>query len=195
VKKKLIEIASKYEGIKDILTGNSPTSEVELSSSLGVLFQNKNINFDKINLYGFDEKKLYLSNMTLKTLISNNSVVINEFPLSCRTEEEVSEWGSMSIDIALINNESVTFIENKIGSKFTSGGTQLRRQLNYLKNIKSIDDKKKNLILLSSKMFFDKEWYLETYTKAIKDTNSNVNCYCIYWEEIFEATLKEKTCA
>jgi len=145
VKKKLIELASKYEGIKDILTGNSPTSEVELSSSLGVLFQNKNINFDKINLYGFDEKKLYLSNMTLKTLISNNSVVINEFPLSCRTKEEVSEWGSMSIDIALINNESVTFIENKIGSKFTSGGTQLRRQLNYLKKGQRVEHRLQSL--------------------------------------------------
>ena len=190
MKKKLIELASRYENIKDIITGNSPLNEIELSSILGVLFQNKNIDFNKINLYRFNDKELFLSNKTIKTLISNNLLVINEFPLFSNTKEEVAEWGAMTIDIALLNDNSITFIENKIGSKFTSGSTQLRRQLNYLKNIKNIDDKNKNLILLSSKIFFDKRWYLDTYTKAVKDTSSNINCYCIYWEEIFDATLK-----
>jgi hypothetical protein len=189
MKKKLIELASKYENIKDIVSGSSPKNEVELSSVFSVLCQNKKIDFKRINLYTLDEKKVYLSDMNMEALISDNTLVLNEFPLFSTTKEEVSEWGGMSIDIALINDNSITFIENKIGSKFTSGGTQLRRQLNYLKNIKGIDDKNKNLILLSSKQFFDKRWYLETYVQAIKDTNSSINCYCIYWEEIFEATI------
>jgi len=189
MRKKLIKLASKYENIKDIVSGNSPENEVELSSILSVLCQNKKIDFQKINLYTLDEQRLYLSPMNMESLISDNTLVINEFPLFSSTEEEISEWGAMSIDIALINDNTITFIENKIGSKFTSGGTQLKRQLNYLKNIKGIDDKNKNLILLSSKIFFDKRWYLETFAKAIENTNSNINCYCIYWEEIFEATV------
>lgn len=188
-KQDLFDLASKYTNFKDVVTNYSPTNEVQFSAVFGALCQNKKLDFGKINLYKI--KDIYNKNTTGKTLsslINDKSLVINEFPLFTNNNEEISKWGNMTIDIAFLNDSSITFIENKIGSSFTSGGNQLVKQIQYLESLTDIPNDNKNLIVLSSKIFFDKKWYITEFNETINETKTNINCYYIYWEEIFEAT-------
>jgi len=188
IKKALFELAaSDTFNFKDPLTGYSPTNEIQFSMIFGLLCQTKKLNLEKIKLYSFDDKKLIESGENIQYLIKDNQQVINEFPLFAKSEYEISTWGAMTIDIALIEKSSIVFIENKIGSSFTSGGEQLEKQIKYLE---SISDKifDKTLIVLSSKKFFEKQWYIKEFNRAIENTNTKIKCYCICWEDIFEAT-------
>lgn len=191
--KEIIKLAKVYEKFTHKDTRKSPVNENEFSMIFKQLCQDEKIDFNKINLYKFDNEKLFTSNKTMGSLINNNIEIENEFVLKGGTKEGISEWGNMQIDIKIGSKESIIFIENKIGSVFTYPGkeysTQMRRYLNYLKNINDINNQNKTLILLSSKLFFDKKWYLDSYLKSIDAVNTDIGCYCIYWEEVFEAIL------
>lgn len=56
------------------------------------------------------------------------------------------------------NENTIVLIENKIGSKFTSAGTQLIRQAKFLEKSSF---KNKVLIVHTSELFLSKGWYLK----------------------------------
>lgn len=92
-------------------------------------------------------------------------------------------WGQMPADLLCFTEKGSTIIlvENKIGSKFTSGGTQLMRQAKYLE---STHYKNKNLIVLTSEIFLTKGWYLKEMQEVVEKVKG-VNVFAVHWEEIF----------
>lgn len=77
----------------------------------------------------------------------------------------------------------IVLIENKIGSKFTSGGTQLIRQAKYLENSCF---ENKVLIVLTSELFLLKGWYLNEMQEVI-DNVEGIKVLAMHWEDIFNA--------
>ena len=187
-KKKLFE--SIPNEFVDPITKLPPTSETQLSGLLCYFHLSNKIDWSKIKLYSVDNT---FSGKTADQIIAKAKTLCCEYPLFASTKEQISIWGQMSADLLSYSKEEdrVTLIENKIGSNFTSGGGdpvtgQLARQIEYL--IQS-DVKDKNIILLSSKQFFDKYWYSTELLKTLKHKNAIeiVTGHLIYWEEVFSA--------
>ena len=82
-----------------------------------------------------------------------------------------------------VEQQKVVFIENKVGSKFTSRSTQLARQAQYLS---STSFKEKVLIVLSPEDYFDKRWYIKELDK-VQAENRDIKAYTLYWEDVFSA--------
>ena len=184
IKEELFELVLKYDAFKDITTDSYPKNEVQLSSILGLLLQQNKIDLSKIKLYESYGDFEFHSTKTLDNIIKNKFTVIEEFPLFTKNTQETMFWGAMSIDIAIFNDDFAVFIENKIGSSFTSGGQQLIKQVEFLKQAK-ID--KKTLLILSSKQLFEKKWYIQELNDALsnKDAKHKIEGYFICWEEGF----------
>jgi len=189
IKEDLFERVTKYHAFKDTLTGSYPKNEVQLSSIFGLLLQQNKINLSKITLYkSYADCTLYPTK-TLANILKDKFTVIEEFPLFANNEKEIRSWGAMTIDISVFNDNFVVFIENKIGSSFTSGGQQLIKQVEFLKKAQ-VD--KKILVVLSSKQLFEKKWYIKELNDALstKDDKNNIEGYFICWEEVFLSSIE-----
>ncbi|WP_166109085.1 PD-(D/E)XK nuclease family protein [Pseudoalteromonas sp. Z9A5] len=81
------------------------------------------------------------------------------------------------------SENTIVLIENKIGSKFTSAGTQLIRQAKFLEKS---GFKNKILIVLTSELFLSKGWYLSEMQNVI-DNVEGVKVFAMKWEDIFNA--------
>lgn len=192
IKNNLFGEVEKYEMFKDPFTGHYPTNEIQLSAMFGLLYQTGKLNLEKIKLYSPEkDEKFNPTNKTLMTIVEKN-IAINEWPLFATSQEEIKTYGAMTVDVALIEtNKSIILIENKIGSGFTSGGNQLKYQANYLMMSQHINNYEKYIIVLSSKAFFDKRWYIDSLHKVLADEkNKGIEGYLICWEDIFESTNK-----
>ncbi len=183
-----------FEGIPndfvDPITRLPPASETQLSALLCLFHLWGKINWSKIKLYSLDNT---FSGQTADHLITDSKTLCCEYPLFASTKEQISIWGQMAADILYYSREEdrVVLIENKIGSNFTSGGDdldygQLARQIEYLIQNSAKD---KNILLLSSKQFFDKGWYLTELSNTLRYKNAKeiVGGYLVYWEEIFSS--------
>jgi hypothetical protein len=166
---------------KDPVTGLVAGSETELSALLSYYQSQGVINWEKVGLYTCPDRELI---KFASEYIRASSLLFCEYPLFSNTET-VDIWGQMPADLLLFSEsrKSIALLENKIGSKFTSGGTQLARQAEYLHR-SNFDDK--SLIVLTSKLFLDRGWYLKEMAEV--DINYPSLClYCMYWEDIFSA--------
>lgn len=107
-----------------------------------------------------------------------------EYPLFSNLKT-VDVWGVMPADLIYfsVEQQKVVFIENKVGSKFTSRSTQLARQAQYLS---STSFKEKVLIVLSPEDYFDKRWYIKELDK-VQAENRDIKAYTLYWEDVFSA--------
>lgn len=198
MKESFFKAIKDYEKFKDPLTGYRPSNEVELSAVLGFLIKSKQLNLNQIPLYKVkpDSNQYELCNpaMSLNSLVKDNPIVLEEYPLMYskqKTEKistwgtEVNTWGAMRIDLLLLSlGYSTVLIENKIGSNFTSGETQLQRQAYFL-NHHGIGHK--NLVVLSSKSLFDKGYYLRNIDDTSNFSKSEIDFYLMCWEDIFKA--------
>jgi hypothetical protein len=197
-KQEIFSLIKEYEKFQDPLTGYYPSNEVELSAVLGFLMKSKQLNLNQIPLYKVirdNQYELCNPEMSLNSLVKDNPIVLEEYPLmySKQNEKRISQWGKggevdtwggMRIDLLLLSlGYSTVLIENKIGSNFTSGGTQLQRQVYFLNNY-GIGHK--NLIILSSKSLFDKGYYFSNICNL--SNISEIDLYIICWEDIFNAT-------
>ena len=160
------------------VTGLHPTNEEQLSGLIGLYWKLNLINWDKVNLYSTENKIIKKGGK----LFHENGIVSCEYPLFAEDKEQIKNHGGMKADIVYITKQHIVLIENKIGSNFTYGGTQLDRQAKYL-NGSIIDNK--ILILLSSKMFFKKGWYIKKLEAAVRQYQ--ITGYLMYLEEIFNA--------
>lgn len=174
----------------DPVTGLKPASEIELSSLLCVFHQKGLVQWDRVKLYGVNYEP---SKNKADSLFSQSSMMTCEWPLFASNEEQTNIWGQMTADLAYISedNDTVVLIENKIGSGFTSEGSdvengQLARQIKYLIRSKITN---KYIMLLSSKEFFEAGWYLNELCNTLSHRNRDamVKSYLICWEEIFSS--------
>lgn len=165
----------------DPVTGLRANSETEMSA-LFTHYQRMNyIDWSRVNLYPLP----YLSdNCSASEYIEDSSSFYCEYPLFSDSKT-VEIWGQMPADLLSFSQDKsrIVLIENKIGSKFTSGGTQLIRQAKYLENSCF---ENKVLILLTSELFLSKGWYLKEMQEVIDNVNG-VKVFAMKWEDIFNA--------
>ncbi|RZB38248.1 MAG: hypothetical protein SRB2_00594 [Desulfobacteraceae bacterium Eth-SRB2] len=165
-------------------TGLNPTNEEQLSGLIGLYWKLNLINWNKVNLYSTENK---ITEGDSK-LFFENGIVSCEYPLFAEDKEQIKNHGGMKADIIYLTKQHIVLIENKIGSRFTYGGTQLDRQAKYL-NESLI--KNKFLILLSSKTFFNKGWYIKELEAAVRQYQ--IKGYLMYLEEIFDGITSQCT--
>jgi len=161
------------------VSGLRPTNEEQLSSLIGLYWKLNLIDWNKVNLYPTNNE----TEENASKLFCDNGVVCCEYPLFAKKEEQIKIYGGMKVDIVYVTLKNIVLIENKIGSNFTYGGTQLDRQAKYL-NESIIENK--YMILLSSIFFFNKGWYIKELAKAVEQYQNQIKGYLIYLEEIFE---------
>lgn len=177
----------------DPITNLKPSGERELSALLGLFHLKDLVKWDQVPLYNSDNT---LANKSAKSIIAKEGILSCEYPLFAANEQETNIWGEMISDLLYIHKEAsiIAIIENKIGSNFTSGGNdvdtgQLARQSKYL--IKT-GFTKKYLLILSSKEFFNADWYCAELRKTLFYENryKTVDSYLIAWEDIFKALIQ-----
>ncbi|MDS1773990.1 hypothetical protein QX226_21935 [Vibrio vulnificus] len=166
---------------KDPVTGLVAGNETELSALLSYYQARGVINWEEVGLYRCSDRERV---KPASEYISASSLLFCEYPLFSNSET-VDIWGQMPADLLLFSERrnSIALLENKIGSKFTSGGTQLARQAEYLHRSNFVN---KSLIVLTSKSFLDRGWYLKEMTE-VDISYPFLNVYCMYWEDIFSA--------
>ena len=120
----------------DPVTKLVPANEIQLTSLLALYHQRSLIDWNCVNLYDADNKP---SGKMASSLFSQNGSLCCEWPLFAATDEQISIWGQMTADLLYLSVEDdiIVLVENKIGSGFTSGGSdvetgQLARQIEYL---------------------------------------------------------------
>jgi len=165
------------ECFKCPVTGLKPTNEEQMSGLIGLFWKLDLINWNKVNLYTTENK----TTESDSKLFYEKGVISCEYPLFAKEEEQIKNHGGMKADIIYVTKQQIVLIENKIGSNFTYGGTQLDRQAKYL-NGSRIENKV--LILLSSEMFFKKGWYIKELETAV--SQYKIKGYLMYLEEIFD---------
>lgn len=165
----------------DPITGLIPKHETELSALLSYFQSVQAINWKDVQLQSVSNET---DDEYADKYIDKQNLFFCEYPLFS-DNKTVDIWGQMSADLLLFSQDTskIVLIENKIGSKFTSGGTQLDRQAKYLAASKF---ENKALIVLSSDIFFDKQWYLKEAKQVAKD-HPEVNVFTLSWEQIFSA--------
>ncbi|MDC9511863.1 hypothetical protein PSH47_03705 [Pseudoalteromonas sp. CST5] len=165
----------------DPITGLKASNETELSTLLAYHHANSSIGWSNVNLYSIP----YLSDKLFASeYINCSSPFYCEYPLFSDSET-VDIWGQMPADLLSFskNENTIVLIENKIGSKFTSAGTQLIRQAKFLEKS---GFKNKVLIVLTSELFLSKGWYLSEMQNVIDNVES-VKVFAMKWEDIFNA--------
>jgi len=179
IKEKFIQsIPSQFA---DPITGLRASNETELSALLAYYHANNFIDWSLVNLYSLP----YLSDKRLASeYIDCSSPFFCEYPLFSDSET-VDIWGQMPADLLSFSKikNRIVLIENKIGSKFTSAGTQLMRQAKFLEK-NSFENK--ILIVLTSKLFLSKNWYLNEMQEVI-DSIESVQVFAMHWEDIFNS--------
>ena len=166
----------------DPATNLKPSGERELSALLGLFHLKSLVKWEQVPVYKSDNT---LANKNAMSIIAKEGILSCEYPLFAANQQEVNIWGQMTSDLLYINKEAsiIAIIENKIGSDFTSGGNdvdtgQLSRQAEYL--IKT-DFTKKYLLILSSKEFFNADWYCSVLRNTLfyKNRYKTVDSYLL----------------
>ena len=160
------------------ITGVKPTNEVQISGLIGLFWQRNLIDWDKVNLYSAENHK---DVKIASELFKKEGLVNCEYPLFAETADEIKNYGGMTADLVYITEQQVVLVENKIGSNFTYGGTQLDRQANFLNGSRM---QHKALILLTSEMFVKKGWYIKELEAAA--SKYKVKGYVMCLEGIFK---------
>jgi len=167
--------------LSDPITGLRASNETELSALFTYLHSNGAIDWSHVNLHSLPSpSKTYPAS----EYIDSDSLFFCEYPLFSDLES-VDIWGQMPADLLSFSQDKskIVLIENKIGSKFTSDGTQLLRQAKYLE---SSNFENKVLIVLTSELFLLKGWYLKEM-KEVKDQVVGIKVLAMHWEDIFNA--------
>ncbi|MCW5892622.1 MAG: hypothetical protein KIT14_19075 [bacterium] len=138
-----------------------------------------------------------LADVGADTLFSAAGTMLAEYPLCAHDLEDIKIWGAMPADLLYVSadNRSIVIIENKIGSRFTSGGAhvelgQLARQAEYLCRWKERRGlASASLVLLTSAECLRTMNYSRVFetTLAHTDRGSRVQGYVLRWEDIFNA--------
>ncbi|MEZ8773818.1 hypothetical protein [Vibrio sp. 10N.247.310.17] len=163
----------------DPVTGLKASNETELSALLSYYHSRGSVDWSCVNLYKpKSDKGKYLAS----EYIDKSASLFCEYPLFSNAET-VNIWGGMPADLLSFSENKIVLIENKIGSKFTSAGTQLMRQAEY---VDSSHFDNKVLIVLTSKVFLSKGWYLDEMI-AVKEAFPELQVFGMHWEEIFNA--------
>lgn len=174
-------IKSIPDELSDPITGLRAKNETELSALFTYLHSKGAIDWSRINLHSLPyPSEKYLAS----DYIDCDSLFFCEYPLFSDSTT-VDDWGQMPADLLSFSQDKnkIVLIENKIGSKFTSGGTQLMRQAKYL--AKS-GFENKVLVVLTSKLFLLKGWYLNEM-QEVKDQVVGIKVLAMHWEDIFNA--------
>jgi len=169
------------EEFHDPVTGLIPQRETELSALLAHFHLTDQVDWEKVTLRSVSET---VEDSLAHKYIQAGVPFYCEYPLFSNSKT-VEIWGGMPADLLCFSAEKqkIVLIENKVGSGFTSGGTQLDRQAQYLS---STSFKEKVLIVLGPKVYFEKGWYVNELSKAQAE-NKGIAAYTLYWEDIFSA--------
>lgn len=175
----------------DPLTGYRPTGEEQMSCLLGLFHQMNRVDWSRVPLLSPRDRSTALN--AHEAL--GESLVCGEYRLFSNSEEERSIWGSMPADLIFLSKDErkVALIENKIGSGFTGTGPdpatgQLAKQAEFLLRCRI---PKRFLILLSSKEWFTKGWYLNELSSTLQHNQRNklIAGYLMQWEDVFAALV------
>jgi len=168
-------------GLCDPITGLRANNETELSALFTYHHSINSIDWNSVNLYSSQHQ---LEKYLASKYIDCTSSFFCEYPLFSDSKT-VDIWGQMPADLLSFSQDKskIVLIENKIGSKFTSGSTQLMRQAKYLENS---DFENKVLIVLTSELFLLKGWYLKEMQEVI-DKVKGVKVLAMHWEDVFNA--------
>ncbi len=168
-------------GLCDPITGLRANNETELSALFAYYHSINSIDWSRVNFYS---PQYQLEKYSALEYIDSTSSFYCEYPLFSDSET-VDTWGQMPADLLSFSQEKrkIVLIENKIGSKFTSAGTQLMRQAQYLD---STDFENKVLIVLTSKSFLLKGWYLNEM-QEVQDKVKGIKVLAMHWEDVFNA--------
>ncbi len=165
----------------DPITGLRANNETEMSILLTYHHSINSIDWNRVNLYSSQHQ---LERYSASDYIDCSSFLFCEYPLFSDSRT-IDIWGGMPADLLSFSQDKskIVLIENKIGSKFTSGGTQLYRQAKYLE---SIDFENKVLIVMTSKLFLLNGWYLKEM-QQVTDKVKGVKVLAMHWEDIFDS--------
>jgi len=168
-------------GLCDPITGLRANNETELSALFTYYHSSNSIDWSGVDLYS---PQYQLEKYSALEYIDRTSSFYCEYPLFSDSET-VNIWGQMPADLLSFSQDksNIVLIENKIGSKFTSGGTQLMRQAQYLD---STDFENKVLIVLTSKLFLLKGWYLNEM-QEVQHKIKGVKVLAMHWEDVFNS--------
>lgn len=174
----------------DPVTGCRPTNERELSALLAFLHQRGAVAWDRVKLYepGRDEPV-----RAADSLLGANGALMTEYPLFAEAEDDIKVWGAMPADLLYLSPDATTvvMIENKVGSRFTSGGThlehgQLARQAEYLRRSPTPHP---YLVLLTTTHCLQRLGYARTLRETLlyNERHKRVTGYVMKWENILES--------
>ncbi|ALA59977.1 hypothetical protein [Nitrospira moscoviensis] len=177
----------------DPVTGVYPTNEDELSALLAVFHLKGLVAWDKVNLILPTKDN---SGLNASSVLSGHGILVCQYPLFASKAQklDMDRWGLMRADLVYIStvDGSIAIIENKIGSRFTSGGNdvehgQVGRLLDYLCKASL---PKRHFILLTSRELIENGGYSSVLNDSLqyKDRSCSVGGYLMCWEEVFKAT-------
>jgi hypothetical protein len=173
----------------DPVTKHPPANERELTALLSLFHQRRHAAWDQVTLYNCLGEPVEPAS----TLLGRPGVLLTEYPLFARANNEIAVWGCMLADLVFISSDSSTaaLIENKIGSKFTSEGEhleygQLARQAEYLRLSKVSTP---ILILLSTIDCFRSQRYGQVLHETLlyNARHERVTGRTMFWHEIIAA--------
>ncbi|MEA4848038.1 MAG: hypothetical protein VB106_12475 [Clostridiaceae bacterium] len=164
-----------------ITPDNMSSFENELSSLLCYYHQKGRLAWSNIKLYTLEK---HFTGVTGDIVFNDAGFISCEWPLYAKNSEEINIWGGMKADLLYLNNneDTIALIENKIGSAYTLGNTQIDR---YFKYLQKLQIKKKVFILLTSIELIQNNWYLKEI-KESRQVTTNIEVYITYWEDILQ---------
>ena len=126
--------------------------------------------------------------------------MLAEYLLCAREHQDISTWGAMPADLIYVSadNRSVVIVENKIGSRFTSGGGdvesgQLARQAEYLcrwKDRRGLAGASLILLTTTECIKIKSGNYLQVFNNTLKahaNRCERIQGFVMLWEDIFDA--------
>jgi hypothetical protein len=175
----------------DPITGYAPTNEVQMSGLLGLLHQMGRVKWDKVPLLSPHNEP----NGKMANELFGLALMCGEYQLFWNSDHEVRVWGAMPADLIAFSesNQTVTIIENKIGSGFTGerndpAVSQLAKQLDFLLSCKF---SRRALVLLSTTKLFNGGRYRNELASALRhaERETKVSGYLMRWEEVLDAVI------
>jgi len=194
--------------------------ENAFSNSLFERIVNKTINLENVPLYDIannnDTPEYKPTGKSLKALIPDEDRLITQYSLEWKTGaswkapvinkdqytgKEYNDFDNLTPDFAYIEDNRITLIENKIGAKetyginkieFDSQSAQIARYIDWMIHAEYNRKRKiRNTVLLSTKEFFYKYWYItELYrTMEFDNRKKKVKGYLLIWEDILSSLV------